>query len=154
MLYFNVLPIKMGIPAFIFVLAVLFQNNALGQTVPVIEVDKIVSITNTDYDMGRIPSGKPLEYSLIIKNISKDTVLLQEVKVGCGCTSPKYKAGEKIFPGMSTFITLGFNGGASGEFVKTADIFFSGGLSKTVRFHGMAITDSTQIPKPVGLNKK
>lgn len=154
MLNFNVLPIKRGITTCFIFLAGLFHSHVIAQSVPVNDVDKIVSITNADYDMGRIPAGKPLEYNLFIKNISKDTLQLQEVKVGCGCTSPKYKAGEKIFPGNSTFITLGFNGGASGEFVKTADIIFSGGLSKTVRFHGTAITDSTQTPKPAGLNKK
>src|SRR5437868_688356 len=88
------------------------------------DVDKLVSITNTDYDMGKISAGKPFEYNLVIKNISKDTVVLQDVKAGCGCTTPKFRAGEKIPPGKSTYIVLGFNGDAHGEFVKTADIIF------------------------------
>jgi len=117
-------------------------------------IDKILSITNTDYDMGRIAAGKPLEYNLVIKNISKDTVILQDVKAGCGCTTPKFKAGEKIVPGKSTFITLGFNGGANGEFSKFADIYFSSGLSKQVKFHGFAVVDSTNQPKPAIANNK
>lgn len=115
---------------------------------PAKDVDKYVSITNADYDMGKIASGKPLEYNLVIKNISKDTVVLENVKAGCGCTTPKFKAGEMLLPGKSTFITLGFNGGANGEFAKFADIYFSGGLSKQVKFHGVASVDSTQMPKP------
>jgi hypothetical protein len=106
-------------------------------------IDKILAITNGDYDMGKIPSGKPLEYNVTIKNISKDTVILQEVRAGCGCTTPKYRANEVILPGKSTFITLGFNGGANGEFSKFADIYFNNGLTKQLKFYGNAFTDST-----------
>jgi len=130
--------------------------NLQAQTAPppAKDINKILSITNTDYDMGRIAAGKPLEYNLVIKNISNDTVVLQDVKAGCGCTTPKFKAGEKLVPGKSTFITLGFNGGASGEFSKFADIYFSDGLSKQVKFHGFAVVDSTNQPKPPIANNK
>ena len=132
-----------------FICAAFLFGHAGSQTTappPTKDIDKILSITNTDYDMGRISSGKPLEYNLVIKNISKDTVSLVDVKVGCGCTTPKFRAGESLLPGKSTFITLGFNGGANGEFTKFADIIFSGGLSKQVRFHGFAIAvDSTAV---------
>lgn len=107
------------------------------------DIDKLVSISNPDYDMGRISSGKPLEYNIIIKNISADTITLVDVKAGCGCTTPKFRSNESLLPGKSTFVTLGFNGGASGEFSKFADIIFNGGLSKQVKFHGTAIMDST-----------
>jgi len=126
-----------------------FVYNSQAQTVPVPQKDinKVVSISNADYNMGKISAGKPLEYNLVIKNISKDTVVLQDVRVGCGCTTPKFKAGENLLPGKSTFITLGFNGGANGEFTKTADIIFSGGLSKQVKFYGVAVVaDSTAAP--------
>jgi hypothetical protein len=130
-----------------FICAALFLVNARSQTTPPAkDIDKIVSITNADYDMGRISAGKPLEYNLVIKNISKDTLSLVDVKVGCGCTTPKFRAGENLLPGKSTFITLGFNGGANGEFTKFADIIFSGGLSKQVKFHGFAVAaDSTAV---------
>src|ERR1700733_6714792 len=107
-------------------------------------IDNMVTLTNADYDMGRIPAGKPLEYNVTIKNISKDTVILKEVKAGCGCTTPKYRTNEAILPGRSTFITLGFNGDAHGEFNKIADIYFNdGSLTKQVKFHGVAVADST-----------
>lgn len=110
------------------------------------DIDQLVQFTNADYNMGRIPAGKPLEYNVTIKNISKDTVVLKEVKAGCGCTTPKYRSEEKILPGKSTFITLGFNGGATGAFEKTADIYFNdGSLVKQVKFKGVAVTDSAQV---------
>ena len=126
-------------------LACFFAMNCQAQTSSPIpnNIDKFLTITNADYDMGKIPSGKPLEYNVTIKNISKDTILLQEVKAGCGCTTPKYRTNEAILPGKSTFITLGFNGDAHGEFSKVADIFFSKGLTKQLKFHGVTLADST-----------
>lgn len=109
------------------------------------DIDKLISITNADYDMGKISAGKPLEYNVTIKNISKDTLVLADVKVVCGCTSPKFRANEKIPPGKSTYIVLGFNGDARGEFVKTADIIFSDGLVKQVKFRGVAVSEAPVI---------
>ncbi len=126
-----------------------FVVNGQAQTQAPKNIDNLVTLTNADYDMGRIPAGKPLEYNVTIKNISKDTVILKEVKAGCGCTTPKYRTNEAILPGRSTFITLGFNGDARGEFNKIADIYFNdGSLTKQVKFHGVAVADST-VQKPV-----
>lgn len=131
---------------FIGTLCLFFQLQAQPTPqLPAKDIDKIISITNTDYDMGKISSGKPLEYNLIIKNISNDTIMLLDVKVGCGCTTPKFKANENLLPGKSTFITLGFNGGATGEFSKFADIIFSGGLSKQVKFRGVAVAEAPEL---------
>ena len=138
----NILPF-----VFAGVLAIVLQAQVSLQ--PKKDIDKIVSVSNADYDMGKIPVGKPLEYNLVIKNISKDTVILLDVKVGCGCTTPKFRAGESLLPGKSTFISLGFNGDAHGEFTKTADILFNGGLTKQVKFHGITLSDSTNKPASV-----
>ena len=82
-----------------------------------------------------------IEYNVYLKNISTaDTLIIQDIRVGCGCTTPKFKTADKILPGKSTFITLGFNGGsAPGDFSKFADILFRGGLVKQVKFHGTAV---------------
>jgi hypothetical protein len=58
--------------------------------------------------------------------------------VSCGCTTPKYRSGEKLLPGKSINVLLGFNGNAHGAFTKTADLIFSNGLVKQVRFRGVA----------------
>jgi hypothetical protein len=129
-----------------------FAVNSQAQTVPppAKNIDKILSFTNLDYEMGKIVFGVPLEYNVTIRNISKDTVVLKEVVAGCGCTTPKYRSGEKISPGKSTFITLGFNGSVSGEFVRTVDIFFNDGtLVKQAKFHGVSTVDSPAVKQAV-----
>ena len=130
--------------------------NCEAQTPPASKnIDSIISLTNADYDMGNIPTGRPLEYNVTIKNISKDTLILKEVKAGCGCTTPKYRSNEKILPGKSTYITLGFNGDAHGGFSKVADLYFNdGSLTKQVKFRGAAVADSSVVkPRVSNANK-
>ncbi len=103
------------------------------------DLSKLVQLTNTDYKMGKIISGKPTEYNVTIKNIGSDTISIQRVQAGCGCTSPKYAAGQVLKPGDVTMITLGFDGKAVGPFTKFADIFFGNGQSTKIKFSGEAV---------------
>lgn len=48
------------------------------------DITKMVEFTNAEYDFGKIPFGKPVEYTVSIKNISSDSVWIDDVKVGCG----------------------------------------------------------------------
>jgi hypothetical protein len=132
-----------------FLLGFIYCNAQQPVVAPAKNIDQFASFTNADYDMGKIAAGKPLEFNVTIKNIGKDTLVLQDVKVGCGCTTPKFRTNEKIAPGKSTFIVLGFNGDAHGEFVKTADILFNDNMVKQVKFHGVTSSDS---PPPVSNN--
>jgi hypothetical protein len=102
-------------------------------------INSLIQLTNADYNMGKIVSGKPVEYNVSIKNISKDTISLQRVQAGCGCTSPKYAAGQVLKPGDVTMITLGFDGKTVGPFTKFADIYFGNGQSTKIKFSGEAV---------------
>ncbi|MEO8174446.1 MAG: DUF1573 domain-containing protein, partial [Sediminibacterium sp.] len=137
---------------FLVLVVCFFVGNADAQTAaaPPKNIDKMVAFTNLDYDMGKIVFGVPLEYNVTIKNISKDTVVLKDVVAGCGCTTPKFRSGEKILPGKSTYITLGFNGSVNGDFIRTVDIFFNDGSQvKQAKFHGVATVDSTTVKQAV-----
>lgn len=100
------------------------------------DITKVLEIKQADHDFGKIAYGKPVEFDVEIKNISRDSVKIETVKVGCGCTTPRYEAGKSFGPGEVIKVTLGFNGFAEGPFAKTADLFFSNGLTKQIRFHG------------------
>ena len=85
---------------------------------------------------GAIAFGQPVQFDVTIKNISKEPIKIENVKVGCGCTTPVYDATKAIAPGETAKVTLGYNGGAEGPFEKYADIFFSNGTSKQIKFFG------------------
>ena len=70
-----------------------------------------------------------------MKNISSDSVKIQNVQVSCGCTTPKWQAGPYA-AGENFKVTLGFNGYTEGHFEKSVTIFFENGLSKQIKFHG------------------
>lgn len=115
------------------------QSGAATQTAAtaqVADITKVLEIKEATHDFGKIPYGKPAEFDVVIKNISNDSVKIESVKVGCGCTTPKYQQGP-FAPGETFKVTVGFNGYTEGPFTKTADIFFSNGLTQQVRFSGV-----------------
>ena len=99
------------------------------------DVAKVIQFKETDHDFGKIPYGKPAEFSLEMKNISPDSVTIEDVKVGCGCTTPKWQAGPYA-AGQDFNITIGFNGYTEGQFNKVVTVYFKGGLSQLIKFHG------------------
>ena len=103
------------------------------------DINKVLKFTNDNYNMGNIPYGKPTEFVVTIENISAAPVTLNNVQVSCGCTTPKFQANAVIAPGQKTTVTLGFNGATMGNFSKTATIFLSDNLVKTVSFSGVGV---------------
>ncbi len=103
------------------------------------DINKVLKFTNDNYNMGNIPYGKPTEFNVTIENISAAPVILNNVQVSCGCTTPKFQSNQVIAPGQKTVVTLGFNGSAMGNFSKTATIFLSDNLIKTVSFSGVGV---------------
>ena len=99
------------------------------------DITKVVEFKDLDHDFGKIPFGKAAEYELFMTNISKDSVKIENVQVGCGCTTPKWSAGPYA-AGKTFKIGIGFNGATDGEFHKVVTVFFSGGLSQVIKFHG------------------
>lgn len=111
-------------------------NNTNTAAAPKADIAKVLEFKEENHDFGKIPYGKPVEFDVMIKNISPDSVKIDNVKVGCGCTTPKYEQGKTYAPGENFKVTLGFTGYADGPFEKYVDIFFNNGLSKQIKFHG------------------
>src|SRR3954466_2054860 len=107
------------------------------QTEQKADISKVLEFKEVNHDFGKIPYGKPVEFDVAIKNISQDSVKIENVKVGCGCTTPKYEQGKSYAPGENFKVTLGFSGYADGPFEKYVDIFFNNGLTKQIKFHGV-----------------
>ena len=69
-----------------------------AQTKPATDNDiaKFLKFTNDNYDMGKITNGKPVEYNVDVQNISNSNITLDNVIVGCGCTTPKYTKNQVL----------------------------------------------------------
>ncbi|MBS1627426.1 MAG: DUF1573 domain-containing protein [Bacteroidetes bacterium] len=118
------------------------------------DITKYVEFTNAVYDFGKIPFGKPVEYNVTIKNISNEPIWVNEVSVGCGCTTPKFEKGKKYDSGETFTVTLGFNANTMGAFSKYATIYFNNNaFNKQVTFHGETYTVQATAPANSALEK-
>jgi len=122
-------------------LLILGMTQVHAQSAPTqpTDITKVLKFTNDNFDMGNISYGKPTEFNVDIENISSAAITLENVMVGCGCTTPKYTKGAVIAPGAHAIVTLGFNGSAVGNFSKNATLFFSGNLVKQISFKGVGV---------------
>ncbi len=120
---------------------------------PAADITKIFDFKEENHDFGKIPYGKSVEFDVEIKNISNQPVKIENVKVSCGCTTPKYQQGP-FAPGETFKVTLGFSGYADGPFDKYVDISFNNGTTKQIKFHGVGykVTD-TPAPLNTGIQK-
>ncbi|MCW3080843.1 DUF1573 domain-containing protein [Segetibacter sp.] len=129
-------------------------SAASTQITPKADITKVLEFKEENHDFGKIPHGKPVEFDVAIKNISSEPIKVENVKVGCGCTTPKYEQGKTYAPGETFKVTLGFSGYAEGAFEKSVDIFFNNGMSKQIKFHGTTYkTAETPAPANTGVQK-
>lgn len=99
------------------------------------DINNVVKFSEVDHDFGKIPYGKPSEFEISMTNISADSITLENVQAGCGCTTPKWQAGP--YASGETFkITIGFNGYTEGAFAKTVTVYVKGGYMQVLKFHG------------------
>jgi hypothetical protein len=123
------------LPALFAIVLLNAQNVAGPNQQPTTDISKVIDFKEVDHDFGKIQQGKPVDFDLYMKNLSSDSVKIQNVQVGCGCTTPKWQPGP--YAAGETFkITVGFSGNANGVFSKQITIFFTNGLSKVIHFHG------------------
>jgi hypothetical protein len=125
-----------------FAIAVLLAGLAQAQTSSgAKDITKAFEFKNAEYDFGKIPYGKPTQYDLLVKNISNDSATIDNVQVGCGCTTPHFEKGKKFGPGQTATITIGFSSNAIGHFTRNITVFLNGGsYSKSFIFKGEGYT--------------
>ncbi len=84
------------------VLGVAVHSNAQTSG-PVITWEKSV------YDFGDVVQGDKVEYTFKFKNTGNEPLIITNVQVTCGCTTPKGWARDPIAAGQSSEITVAFN---------------------------------------------
>jgi len=118
----------------------------IGHAQTAVDITKVLEFKNANYNAGQTITGKAVEYTVEIKNISKDTVTLITAHAGCGCTVPNFTPNTKFGPGQVTKVNIVFNGGATGPYTKLTDITFDKGLTQRVLLTGEGVAALTPPP--------
>lgn len=80
--------------------------------------------TEKDFDFGQLIQGQPEEVDFTFKNISQDTLIIDNVRSTCGCTAP-YWDFTPILPDSSSTITIKYDAYKEGYFYKKVKVFFN-----------------------------
>lgn len=74
----------------------------------------VITWEKPTHDFGDITQGDKVEHTFKFTNTGSESLVITNVQVTCGCTTPKGWARDPIPPGQESEITLGFN--STGKF--------------------------------------
>ncbi len=72
-------------------------------------VGAVIAWEKSTHDFGDLTQGDKIEYIFKFKNTGSEALIITNVQVTCGCTTPKGWARDPIAPGHSGEITVAFN---------------------------------------------
>ncbi len=90
---------------------------AWGDPDPKVEWDKI------EHDFGVLEHRKPVKTTFVFKNISDDSIRIDNIRTTCGCTSPIW-SNEYVMSGDTSHIVIEYDSQDKGEFYKQIKVFF------------------------------
>lgn len=81
-----------------------------------------IQFKSVEFDFGKVTAGELVKHEFIFTNTGATTLLITDVKPGCGCTSPG-KWDREVAPGKTGVIPLQFNSaGFGGSVAKTTTV--------------------------------
>lgn len=113
---------------------------------------EVVQLKETSHDFGKIPQGRPANYTFEIVNIGKEPLKLDNVQASCGCTTPEWSK-DPIAPGQTSKILVGYNAYAEGYFEKTITVQYNQGQSKLLTIKG-TVYKAPPAPAPENASVK
>jgi len=101
----------------------------------------VIAWERSSYDFGDVAQGDKVEYVFKYKNTGNEPLLITNVQVTCGCTTPKGWARDPIAPGQSGELTVAFN--SVGKFGKQNKVVTI--VSNAVNTEGSQITFTANV---------
>ncbi len=106
-----------------------------AETVSANAAPETLSFTETEYDFGKIPQGKPVTHVFEFKNTGASPFFLDNVQASCGCTTPEWNK-DVVAPGATAKIIVGYNAQNEGTFAKPVTITYNGTITKQIIIKG------------------
>ena len=81
-----------------------------------------ISFDKTTVEYGTVKFDSDGQRFVTVKNTGDKPLIINDVKAGCGCTTPKFSK-EPILPGKTAQIQIGYNTKLRGPFTKNIEVF-------------------------------
>lgn len=123
--------------------ALLFATVGFAQQVEK-ESGPVIQWEEKTYDFGEIEQGSTVEHTYKFTNVGNEPLIITNVQVTCGCTTPKGWPRDPIMPGGKAEITVAFNStGKMGKVDKTVTV-----VSNAVGTNRVSFSTVITTPKP------
>jgi len=129
---------------------ILITTSISAQTTDQKKANENLWLSESTHDFGKITQGKPVFTFFEIKTTTTDSLKLEMVQAGCGCTTPEFKAGTYA-PGEVIKIKVGYNAANEGSFTKPVTITYNGGQQKVINITG-TVVPTPAAPAPANGN--
>ena len=127
-------------------------NNNAGKVTDTVPDEALLTLTEKEFNFGKIPQGKPVVHVFEIVNKAKDSLKISNVQASCGCTTPEWEKDKVVAPSGTAKITVGYNAAAEGPFTKMITVTYNGAQSKQINITGEVWkTPATSAPENKGL---
>ncbi|TDE12425.1 DUF1573 domain-containing protein [Dyadobacter psychrotolerans] len=100
----------------------------------------VLKFKEETHKFGQVPQGTPVTNIFTFTNTGSDPVVISNVTVSCGCTTPEWSK-TPVLPGKTGTIKATFNAAAAGPFNKPVTVFSNTeGGSITLYLNGEVVT--------------
>lgn len=89
------------------------------------KTDDIAKFNVTTYDFGKVKQNVPPTATIVVTNIGKEPLIIEQATPSCGCTVSDYTKAP-IAPGKTGTISATYNAAAVGPIDKTLTVKFAG----------------------------
>lgn len=114
---------------------------SLSATLAAQSTGPFIAWEKATYDFGDIVQGEKVEHTFKFKNTGNEPLVITNVQVTCGCTTPKGWTRDPILPGQSSEITVGFN--SAGKYSRQEKVITI--VSNAVNHEGAQIMFSANV---------
>lgn len=104
----------------------------------------VLKFKEETHKFGKVPQGVPVTNEFVFTNTGTDPVVISNVTVSCGCTTPVWSKAP-VLPGKTGIIKATFNAAAAGSFNKPVTVFSNTeGGSITLYLNGEVVAKDTK----------
>ncbi len=129
---------------FVLLAAMLLAVVGFAQEVEKKVEGPVIKWEESTFDFGDIAQGEQVEHTFKFTNVGNEPLIITNVQVTCGCTTPKGWPRDPIMPGGKSEITVGFNSaGKMGKQDKAVTL-----VSNAVGTNRINFTTVVTAPKP------